>query len=100
MAWCCITARHCPILRVSICLSMRVVHILPQSEKNSSLSGCVQQRGPEPPIRSPPKPAPELEMAVEPTTGPLLYLDWQMNSSLAQALFTKRSYPHLRELCL
>lgn len=32
--------------------------------------------------------------------GPLLYLDWQMNSSFAQALFTKGSHPHLWERCL
>lgn len=39
-------------------------------------------------------------MAGKLTTGPLLYLDWQMNSSFAQALFTKCFYPHLWELCL
>lgn len=32
--------------------------------------------------------------------GPLLYLDWQTNSSFAQALFTKGSHPHLWESCL
>lgn len=32
--------------------------------------------------------------------GLLLYLDWQMNSSFTQALFTKGSHPHLWESCL
>ena len=32
--------------------------------------------------------------------GPLLYLDWQTNSSFTQALFTKGSHPHLWESCL
>jgi len=79
---------------------MRVVHIPHQFEKRSSLSGIVQQRGPELRSSSLRKPKPELEMVVKLTTGPLLYLDWQMNSSFAQTLFTKRSYAHLWELCL
>lgn len=32
--------------------------------------------------------------------GPLLYLDWQMNSSFTQGPFTKGSHPHLWEWCL
>lgn len=82
------------------CVSIRVVHIFHQLQKCSSLAGCVQQCGLEPWSRSPPKPKPELEMAVKPTTGPLLYLDWQTNSSFTQALFTKGSHPHLWESCL
>lgn len=107
----CITALHHPTtmcihLCVNVCgaecVSLCVDPVFRQLQKRSSLGGCMQQCGLEPLPRSPlcAKAKARIRDGGGAYHGPLLYLDWQTNSSFTQALFTKGSNPDLWESCL
>ena len=105
-----VASRRCAAPSVFICLLMcavwsvyplRAVPIFHRLQKCSSRTGCRRAAcGLEP--WSPPSAKAEARIrdGGEAYHGPLLYLDWQANSSFTQALFTKGSHPHLWESCL
>lgn len=88
------------------CVSVCAVHIFHRLQKCSSLAGCMHAAWPQTVVllsakaKAKAKAKARIRDGGEAYHGPLLYLNWQKNSSFTQARFTKGSHPHLWELCL